>query len=161
MKKSILLFFGLLAFGLLNAQVAKTKTNKEQQTLKTVNQFFTYMGEKNPEKIASVVAENVDWYIFESPKFPWTGQRHKRSEIPEVFRTLFSYFVEGKDQIKLESVLVDGNEAAAFITLGRQFKSSGKDFSMLVAVRFKVEKGLITKFCLYEQTPILEKAFEK
>ncbi len=161
MKKKLVLLVALLAFSLLSAQVPTENTEHHQETEKTVNAFFTYMGEKDPDKIASLVAEKVDWYIFESQKFPWTGQRNKGSEIPEVFRTLFSYFVAGKDQFKMESLLIDGKEAAVFATLGRQFKSSGKEFTMLVAIHFKVENGLITRFCLYEQTPILESAFKK
>ncbi|MEN2399108.1 nuclear transport factor 2 family protein [Flavobacterium sp. MC2016-06] len=160
MKKIFILGL-LLIFNLISAQTAQTPEDIKNQTRKTVETFFKYFDEKDPERIASVVAENVDWYIFESKKFPWTGKRTKRSEIPAVFKTLFSYFNEGKDVVKPESFMVDGNEAAVFLVLGREFKSSGKSFSMLVAIHFKVENGLITKFCLYEQTPILEKAFEK
>jgi len=32
---------------------------------------------------------------------------------------------------------------------------------MLIAIHFKVEDGLITRFGLYEQTPVIEKAFKK
>jgi ketosteroid isomerase-like protein len=159
--KKIFIWGALLTFNLILAQSPNTSEDIKVQTRKTVETFFKYFDEKDPEKIASVVAENVDWYIFESKKFPWTGKRTKRSEIPTVFKTLFSYFNEGKDVVKPESFMVDGNEAAVFLVLGREFKSSGKSFSMLVAIHFKVENGLITKFCLYEQTPILEKAFEK
>jgi len=135
--------------------------SENQQTKKTVEAFFSAFGEKNPDKIASLVSEDVDWYIFESEDFPWTGKRSKRYEIPKVFATLFSYFTDGKDQFQMESFLVDGKEAAIFATLGREFKSSNKSFTMLIAIHFKVENGLITRFCLYEQTPVLEKAFKK
>lgn len=160
MGKKMILLVGLLMFLSMDVQAQPNETqNKETRT--TVERFFSYMGQKNPDKIASLVAENVDWYIFESRQFPWTGQRNKRSEISGVFQTLFSYFAEGKDRFELESLLIDGHEAAVFATLGRQFKSSGKEFTMLVAIHFKVENGLITRFCLYEQTPILEKAFSR
>ena len=161
MKNTLFLWVALLAICVSNAQAPAENLKQRAETEKTINGFFAAFGEKNPDKIASFVADNVDWYIFESKKFPWTGQRHKRTEIPEVFRTLFSYFVEGKDVFVLESRLIDGKEAAVFAKLGRRFKSSGKDFTMLVAIHFKVENGLITRFCLYEQTPILEKAFKK
>jgi ketosteroid isomerase-like protein len=159
--KKILLLGILLAFNLLSGQSNLKSEDQEAETRKTVETFFKYLDEKDPEKIASTVAENVDWYIFESKEFPWTGKRSKRSEIPKVYSTLFSYFVDGKDVIEPESFLFDGNEAAVFIVLGRQFKTSGKSFKMLIALHFKVENGLITKFCLYEQTPILENAYKK
>ena len=148
-----------MAFSILNAQSLPENIKQEAETKKTVETFLKFLDDKDPDKIASMIAENVDWYIFESKEFPWTGKRTKRAEIPEVFKLLFSYFVDGKESIEPESFLVDGNEAAVFLTLGRQFKSSGKSFTMLVALHFKVENELITKFYLYEQTPILEKAF--
>jgi len=74
--------------------------SENQQTKKTVETFFSAFGEKNPDKIASLVSEDVDWYIFESEDFPWTGKRSKRYEIPKVFATLFSYFTDGKTSFK-------------------------------------------------------------
>jgi ketosteroid isomerase-like protein len=156
MKKMIICGI-LLLFYASNAQ----DLNQELQTRKTVENFLSAFGESNPDKIAGFVAENVDWYIFESKVFPWTGKRTKRSEIPEVFKTLFSYFVPGKEKVTIDSFLVDGNNAALFLELGRQFKHSGKDFTMFVAIHFHVDNGLINKFYLYEQTPILEKAYRK
>lgn len=157
MKKIVILCIALFSFIMCGAQ----DLNQEAETRKTVEGFLGALGESNPDKIAGFVAENVDWYIFESKKFPWTGKRTKRSEIPEVFRILFSYFVPGKEKVKIDSFLVDGKDAAIFLELGRQFKDSGKEFTMLVAIHFHIEHGFIDKFYLYEQTPILEKAYKK
>ncbi|MDI1256595.1 MAG: nuclear transport factor 2 family protein [Flavobacterium sp.] len=146
------------------ASLSQNKNDRdavEAASRKTVSAFFDSFGEKNPDKIASFIAEDVDWYIYESKYFPWTGKRSKRSEIPQVFKTLFSYFVDGKEQFKMEAMLVDGNDVAIFAVLGRQFKLSGKSFTMPMAMHIKVENGLITKFYLYEQTKVLEKAFKK
>ncbi|KGD69582.1 hypothetical protein B0A61_08745 [Flavobacterium aquatile LMG 4008 = ATCC 11947] len=134
--------------------------DEDLRTKRVVETFLEQLGNKDPEKIASCFAENIDWYIFESPKFPWTGRRTKRSDVAVVFKTLFSYFVENKDKFLLDSFIIDGNEAAIFAQLGRRFKNSDKDFLMYIAIHFKVENGKISKFYLYEQTPILEKAYE-
>lgn len=160
MKKIIVttsLFLSIIGFG----QNKETKEAIEKSSRATVSAFFDSFGEKNPDKIASYVAPDVDWYIYESKHFPWTGKRSKREEIPVVFKTLFSYFVDGKEEFKMDSFLVDGNDVAIFAQLGRQFKSSGKSFTMPIAIHIKVENGLITKFYLYEQTKVLEKAFKK
>ena len=160
MKKTALLFSLFCLIDFAYAQPSKDKTAQALQTKQVVEVFLDRLANKDIDHIASSFAEHVDWYIFESPKFPWTGRRTKRSEIPEVFKTLFSYFVDGKEKFQLDSLIVDGNDAAIFAELGRQFKNSGKDFTMYIAIHFKVENGFITKFYLYEQTPILEKAYE-
>jgi len=157
MKKIIILCSFLLSFYMLAAQ----DVAQETQTRKAVENFLVAFGESNPDKIATFVAENVDWYIFESKIFPWTGIRTKRSEIPEVFKTLFSYFFPGKEKVTIDALLIDGKDAALFLKLGRQFKHSGKNFTMFAAIHFHVDNGLIDKFYLYEQTPVLEKAFKK
>jgi ketosteroid isomerase-like protein len=161
MKKIILLFTLLFLGGFMMAQSTEMKGGQDIETKRVVEAFLEQLGKKDPEKIADNFAETIDWYIFESPKFPWTGRRTKREEVAVVFKTLFSYFVENKDIFQLDSFMVDGNNAAIFAQLGRQFKHSGNDFLMYIAIHFKVEDGKITKFYLYEQTPILEKAYEK
>jgi len=153
----ISLLMGITALGQNN----DSKEAIENQTKATVNAFFSSFGEKNPDKIASYIAPEVDWYIYESELFPWTGKRSKRKEISTVFKTLFSYFVDGKEAFNIGSFLVDGKDVAIFAELGREFKSSGKSFKMHIAIHIKVENGLITQFYLYEPTKVLEKAFKK
>lgn len=160
MKNTLLIALLCWPFFLTSAQTQDAAGNQEQQTKKSVEAFLQKLGGKDPELIASCFAEDIDWYIFESPRFPWTGRRTRRSEIAPVFKTLFSYFVDGKEKFIMESLMVGGNEAAIFAQLGRRFKKSGKDFSMCIAIHLKVENGLISRFYLYEQTPVLEKAFD-
>jgi ketosteroid isomerase-like protein len=147
----------LLASFSVHAQVY---TDEEIKTKQTVEKFFEYFGTKNPEKIASVVAENVDWYIFESKYMPWTGHRSKREEVSEVFKTLFSYFVDGSEKVETKSFLIRGNEAAIFGTVERTVKKTGRHFKMPLAIHITVENNLISKFSIYEETLIIEKAFQ-
>ncbi|MFT3794868.1 nuclear transport factor 2 family protein [Flavobacterium sp.] len=160
MKKRLFIWLMLWAFHWTHAQGTPTAL-QETETKRAVENFFVQFGSKNPDQIAQCFSEQVDWYIFESTQFPWTGRRTQRSEIPKVFETLFSYFVDGHEKFELQDFLVDGDQAAVFAQLGRRFKNSGKDFSMLVALHFVVEKGLIKKFYLYEQTTVLEKAYKQ
>lgn len=54
----------------------------------------------------------MDGYIFDSPLFPWTGKRTTRAEVAEVFATLFSYFIPGKETfgetLRSRSVIIVG-----------------------------------------------------
>jgi ketosteroid isomerase-like protein len=160
MKNILLLIVLCWPLCFISAQTQESADTQELQTKKSVENFLSMLAGKNPEAIASCFAEDIDWYIFESPKFPWTGRRTKRSEVAAVFKTLFSYFVDGKEKFVMDSFMIDKNEAAIFAKLGRRFKKTDKDFLMYIAIHLKVENGLITKFYLYEQTPVLEKAFE-
>lgn len=153
-----LIFLVIISFsGNINAQ---NYSEQELQTKQTVEKFFEYVGSKNPEKIASVVSEKVDWYIFESKYMPWTGHRSKREEISELFKTLFTYFVEGSDKFEAQSFLLRDNQVAVFGTVERTVKKTGKHFKMPFAMHITVKNNLITQFTMYEETLIIEKAFQ-
>ncbi|MRX40232.1 hypothetical protein GJU43_13175 [Flavobacterium sp. LC2016-23] len=146
---------------LLNFPVhAQEYSEQELQTKQTADKFFEYVGAKNPDKIASMVSENVDWYIFESKYMPWTGHRSKRAEIAALFKTLFSYFVDGSEKLEVQSFLLQGNEVAVFGTIQRTVKKTGKHFKMPLAIHITVENNLVSKFSLYEETLIIEKALK-
>lgn len=155
MKKVQLIALLLLMSFSMHAQVY---SEQEINTKQTVDKFFEYVGAKNPEKIASMVSENVDWYIFESKYMPWTGHRSKRAEISELFKTLFGYFIDGSEKLEAQSFLLQGNEVAVFGNVERTVKKTGKHFKMPLAMHITVENNLITKFSLYEETLIIEKA---
>lgn len=139
---------------------AQNYTPQEIKTKQTVERFFEYVGAKDPQKIGSVISENVDWYIFESRYMPWTGHRSKRQEISELFKTLFTYFVEGSDKFEAQSFLLRGNEVAVFGEVERTVKKTGKHFKMPFAMHITVENNLISKFSMYEETLIIERAFQ-
>lgn len=139
---------------------AQVYSEDELKTKQTADKFFEYIGAKNPEKIASMVSENVDWYIFESKYMPWTGHRSKREEVAELFKTLFSYFIDGSEKLEAKSFLLRGNEVAVFGTIERTVKKTGKHFKMPLAIHITVENNLINKFSFYEETLIIEKAFQ-
>jgi len=139
---------------------AQVYTDQEIKTKETVEKFFGYVGAKNSEGIASMVSEKVDWYIFDSKYMPWTGHRSKREEISVLFKTLFSYFVDGSEKLEAQSFLVRGNEVAVFGFVERTVKKNGKHFKMPLAIHLTVENNLISKFSLYEETLIIEEVLK-
>ncbi|TDP03163.1 nuclear transport factor 2 family protein [Flavobacterium sp. 245] len=139
---------------------AQVYSDEELKTKQTAEKFFEYIGAKNPEKIASMVSENVDWYIFESKYMPWTGHRSKREEISVLFKTLFSYFIDGSEKLEVQSFLLRGNEVSVFGFVERTVKKNGKHFKMPLAIHITVENNLISKFSLYEETLIIEKVLK-
>ena len=151
----------LLVILLLNISVyGQQLTEEEIKTKETVEKFFGFIDAKDPDKIASMVSEKVDWYIFESKYMPWTGHRSKREEISKLFTTLFSYFVDGSEKLEAQSFLLRGNEVAVFGFVERTVKKNGKHFRMPLAIHLTVENNLISKFSLYEETLIIEKVLK-
>ncbi|HJY12807.1 MAG TPA: hypothetical protein VJ304_08465, partial [Flavobacterium sp.] len=113
----------LLVILLLNISVyGQQLTEEEIKTKETVEKFFGFIDAKDPDKIASMVSEKVDWYIFESKYMPWTGHRSKREEVSKLFTTLFSYFVDGSEKLEAQSFLLRGNEVAVFGFVERTVK---------------------------------------
>lgn len=156
--EAIILITAMLLIG-FPAQ-AQVYSDEELKTKAAVDKFFSYIGSKNPEGIASMVSEKVDWYIFESKYMPWTGHRSKREEISVLFKTLFSYFVDGSEKLEAQSFLLRGNEAAVFGFVERTVKKNGKHFKMPLAIHITVENNLISKFSLYEETLIIEEVLK-
>ena len=148
-KMKIILVMTAMLLISFSAQ-AQLYSEEEIKTKETVEKFFGYVGTKNPEGIASMVSEKVDWYIFESKYMPWTGHRSKREEISELFKILFSYFVDGSEKLEAKSFLLRGNEVAVFGFVERTVKKNGKHFKMPLAIHITVENNLISKFSLYE-----------
>lgn len=110
---SVMLLINFSAF-------AQQYTDEEIKTKETVEKFFGYIGAKNPEKISSMVSENVDWYIFESKYMPWTGHRSKREEISVLFKTLFSYFVDGSEKLEAQSFCCEEMKLPFLVLLKEQ-----------------------------------------
>jgi len=156
--ETIIMITAMLSIGF--SAPAQAYSDEEIKTKETVEKFFGYIGSKNPEGIASMVSEKVDWYIFESKYMPWTGHRSKREEISVLFKTLYSYFVDGSEKLEARSFLVRGNEVAVFGFVERTVKKNGKHFKMPLAIHMTVENNLIRKFSLYEETLIIEKVLK-
>ncbi|MFP3591137.1 nuclear transport factor 2 family protein [Chryseobacterium sp. SIMBA_038] len=158
--KTIQLIIIILFLG-FSAQIkAQNYSDEEIKTKQTAEKFFEYVGSKDPEKISSIISEKVDWYIFESKYMPWTGHRTKRAEVAELFKTLFTYFVEGSDKFEAQSFLLRGNEVAVFGFVERTVKKTGKHFKMPFAMHMTIKDQLISQFAMYEETLIIEKAFQ-
>jgi ketosteroid isomerase-like protein len=132
---------------------------KNDQVLLILNAFYQNIGERNAETAASFFADDIDWYIPKSNVLPWTGKLTKKSEIINTLQLIFDAHVIGEDQIEIDHIFVDGNEAAVFGKASRIAKKTGKRFSTQFCQRFTFSDGKITKFLMLEDTPEIEKAF--
>lgn len=102
-----------------------------------------------PESIASLFNENVDFYIpGHTALFPWTGRRKGRAGVVDFINKLRENLesINFKDR----SILVDGAEAVALGELEAREKHTGKTTTSEFAFAFTVHSALITRFRFFE-----------
>lgn len=102
-----------------------------------------------PESIASLFNENVDFYVpGHTVLFPWTGRRKGRAGVADFINDLHSKV----DSIVLDvrSMLVDGAEAVVLGGMESRVKNTGKILETEFVIAFTVHNALITRFRLFE-----------
>ena len=136
-------------------------SKESQETQAVLDGFFQGTSQNAPEVIARYLAEDVDFYIAESPYMPWTGKKNSRNEVIVALRQLTSAHNTAEDDFEMDHIFIDGKEAAVFGKAGRTVIETGKKFKEPFCMRFTIENGLITKFLMLEDSRQMEKAFTK
>jgi len=136
-------------------------SKESQATQEVLDGFFQGTSQNAPEVIARYLAEDVDFYIAESPYMPWTGKKNSRNEVIVALRQLTSAHNTAEDDFEMDHIFIDGKEAAVFGKAGRTVIETGKKFKEPFCMRFTIENGLITKFLMLEDSRQIEKAFTK
>jgi len=136
-------------------------SKESQETQAVLDGFFQGTMQNAPEVIAKYLAEDVDFYIAESPYMPWTGKKNGRNEVIVALRQLISAHNTAEDDFEMDHIFIDGKEAAVFGKAGRTVIETGKKFKEPFCMRFTIENGLITKFLMLENSRQMEKAFTK
>jgi ketosteroid isomerase-like protein len=136
-------------------------SKESQETQAVLDGFFQGTMQNAPDVIASYLAEDVDFYIAESPYMPWTGKKNGRNEVIVALRQLINAHNTAEDDFEMDHIFIDGKEAAVFGKAGRTVIETGKKFKEPFCMRFTIENGLITKFLMLENSRQMEKAFTK
>jgi ketosteroid isomerase-like protein len=136
-------------------------SKESQETQEVLSGFFQGTSQNDPEVIARYLAEDVDFYIAESPYMPWTGKKKSRKEVILALHQLTSAHNTVEDDFEMDHTFIDGKEAAVFGKAGRTVNETGKKFKEPFCMRFTIENGLITKFLMLEDSHQIEKAFTK
>ena len=136
-------------------------SKESQATQEVLDGFFQGTSQNAPEVIARYLAEDVDFYIAESPYMPWTGKKNSRNEVIVALRQLTSAHNTAEDDFEMDHIFIDGKEAAVFGKAGRTVIETGKKFKEPFCMRFTIENGLITKLLMLEDSRKIEKALTK
>jgi ketosteroid isomerase-like protein len=105
---------------------------------------FVWLGAMDPDGVAALFAETIDWYVPAASDLPWTGHRSRRANVPDYFHTMWSHFHLEKSQVKLDQLLMEGEDAVAFGTFSHVTKTTEQPFTTPFALHLKIKDGAIT-----------------
>ncbi|MER5302967.1 nuclear transport factor 2 family protein [Streptomyces lasiicapitis] len=123
-----------------------------ERTRAVVREFLIRMAAGDPDDIALMFAEKIDWHIAPNPAAPWTRPRTTRADAADHFRELAAGMVPDPDRVRTDTVIADGVHGVITGHLAGRVRASGKPYSSPFAVHFVVEDGLITGFHVYEDS---------
>jgi ketosteroid isomerase-like protein len=122
-----------------------------EETRAVLMDYFRRMGTQDPEQVAALFADEVDWFIPGNQAVaPWLGRRGTRSEVTEFYRLLWSAVTPlGAD---LQHLLVDGDVAVATGEFSSRMNQTGRVLESLFSIVFFVRDGRIIRYRLLEDS---------
>ncbi|MFI5813609.1 nuclear transport factor 2 family protein [Streptomyces sp. NPDC051643] len=128
-------------------------------TREVVEQFLGLLAAGDPDAVAQIFADEIDWYVPGSDRLPWTGRRTTPAEVADYLRVLGENIVPEENIDKVEALVVEGWHAVLLGEFTRTARSTGRIYRMPIAMHFQVADGRITKLYLYEDTAKVAEAY--
>jgi ketosteroid isomerase-like protein len=129
-------------------------------TRATLHQLLSRLSRFEPQGVAELFAETVDWEVAGDERVPWTGARSSRDEVAAYFDTLWSVCDTAVAENTVSQVLVDGSDAVVLGVFAQTIRATGRRFSTPVALHITVsDDGLITRLRLYEDSHAVARAY--
>lgn len=136
-------------------------------TRTSVGQLLRAIGEGDPDRIASLYAEQVDWKLdwpaeeHGRPATPWIRHRSTRADVAEHFRELAAYHVVEEADTRIENILVDGADAVVLGEIRQTARTTGRAYRARFALHLTLRDGLVTRHHVYEDSLAVARAFEE
>jgi ketosteroid isomerase-like protein len=133
-------------------------------TRTTVDEMLRRIAAGDPEKLAELYADEVDW-LLDWPDgdytrlLPWIRHRSTRAGVADHFRLIAQHHVPGESAASIRAILVDGADAVVLGELVNTAKPTGKRYVAVFALHVTVEGGLITRHHVYEDSLAVARAF--
>ena len=122
-----------------------------EATRAVVAELFRRMGTREPEPIAALFAEQVDWFIPGNEEVaPWVGRRGTRAEVTEFYRMLFAAVTPLS--VEMQHLLADGEVAIATGEFSSRMNATGRVLESLFSIDVTVRDGQIVRYRLMEDT---------
>ena len=123
------------------------------------------IGHAEPERVAELYAERVDWRLdwpedaHGSPATPWIRHRATRADAADHFRELAAHHVPGRVGTEIERVLVDGEDAVVLGEIRLTARPTGRPYRARFALHLTVRDGVIVRHHVYEDSLAVTRAF--
>jgi len=125
-------------------------------TRATAHEFLRRLGEGDPNRVAELFAETVDWRLDwpdeGHPAVPWIRRRSTRADVADHFRMLSDFHLPGQQTGVAPEILVDGTSAVVIADIRQTVRATGRSYVARCALRLTVEDGLITRYHVYEDS---------
>jgi uncharacterized protein len=129
-------------------------------TQSTLQELLGRLGQPEPDPVAELFAESVEWDVPGDELVPWTGARSTREEIAAYFKLLWSVLDTSQADTAVSHVFFDDADAVVLGVFTQTIRASGRRFATHVALHITVrDDGLITRFRLYEDSHAVSRAF--
>ncbi|MET8978371.1 nuclear transport factor 2 family protein [Streptomyces sp. NPDC004539] len=132
-----------------------------------VDHLLRRIGEGDPDRVASLYAEHVDWKLdwpageHGRRTTPWIRHRSTRAEVADHFRQLADHHVPGEADTRIERVLVDGDDAVVLGEIRQTARATGRAYRSRFALHLTVREGLVTRHHVYEDSLAVTRAFDE
>jgi ketosteroid isomerase-like protein len=137
-------------------------TGKEASTRAAVTEFLSRLAEGDPDRIAELFADTVDWQLDwpaeGHPAVPWIRPRSTRTDVVDHFRSLNAFHVPEKRGGAMPRILVDDPDAVVLGDIRQTVKATGRAYRARYALHLTVEDGVITRYHVYEDSLTVARA---
>jgi uncharacterized protein len=130
-----------------------------------LEELLQRIGTGDPEHIAELYAEHVDW------KLSWPEAEHGRSAMPAIrhrstradvvdhFHALAEHHMPDEADTRIERILVDGDDAVLLGEIRQTARPTGRPYRARFALHLTVKNGLVTRHHVYEDSLAVAQAF--
>ncbi|MET9557578.1 nuclear transport factor 2 family protein [Streptomyces sp. NPDC006645] len=136
------------------------------QTRQVVQELLSRIGAGDPDRIAELYADEVDWQLdwpeaeHGRAATPWIRHRTSRADAAANYRELREHHVPEEVGTEIERILVDGNDAVVTGEIRQTARSTGRAYRARFALHLTVGNGLIVRNHVYEDSLAVAQAFE-
>jgi ketosteroid isomerase-like protein len=134
-----------------------TEQSASTATRQVVETFFQRLATGEPDELAALLAEEIDWLIpGDTTVAPWVGRRSTREGVADYLQRLRAA-VEPL-HAEVQHVLVDGDMAIAVGEFASRMRQTGTVVESIFFAQFVVREGLIVQYRLLEDSQAVVKA---
>jgi ketosteroid isomerase-like protein len=131
-------------------------TGAGASTRAVVTEFLARLAEGEPDRIAGLFADVVDWQLdwpaAGHPAVPWIRERSTRADVADHFRALNAFHLPGKRGGGTPKILVEGPDAVVLGDIHQTVKATGLAYTARCALHLTVDRDVITRYHVYEDS---------